>query len=80
MHSSIERAAETMVKNGIRYVVMENDNKITGMISTTDLLVIYAKEKLLLDKQSISHSVPEVLYLLFLFPCEKPCRELDFVM
>lgn len=66
--SPIERAAEVMSKNGIRHVAVEAGNKVTGMITTTDLSR-YVKEKML-DTKRISHSVLEVLY-----PTEEPNEE-----
>lgn len=66
--SPIERAAEVMSKNGIRHLAVEAGNKITGMITTTDLSR-YVKEKML-DTKRISHSVLEVLY-----PSEEPSEE-----
>jgi signal-transduction protein with cAMP-binding, CBS, and nucleotidyltransferase domain len=63
--SPIERAAETMVRNGMRHLAVEDGNKIIGMITTTDLSR-YVKEKLL-DKERVSQSILEVLY-----PSEEP--------
>lgn len=56
----IERAAEAMAKNGIRHLVVEDGNKIIGMITTTDLSR-YVKDKLP-DKERVSHSILELLY------------------
>jgi|ERR687897_1849449 len=56
----IERAAEAMAKNGIRHLVVEDGNKIIGMITTTDLSR-YVKEKLQ-DKERVSSSILELLY------------------
>lgn len=64
----IERAAEAMAKNGIRHLVVEDGNKIIGMITTTDLSR-YVKEKLR-DKERVSHSILELLY-----PSEEPSEE-----
>ncbi|HKZ62445.1 MAG TPA: CBS domain-containing protein [Nitrososphaera sp.] len=61
----IERAAEAMAKNGVRHLAVEDDSKIIGMITTTDLSR-YVKEKLL-DKERVSRPILEVLY-----PSEEP--------
>jgi CBS domain-containing protein len=66
--SPIERAAEAMAENGIRHLAVEDDSKIIGMITTTDLSR-YVKEKLL-DKERVSHPILEVLY-----PSEEPSEE-----
>ena len=66
--SPIDRAAEAMVKNGIRHLAVEDGDKIIGMITTTDLSR-YVKEKLL-DKESVPRPILEVLY-----PFEEPSEE-----
>jgi CBS domain-containing protein len=66
--SPIERAAEAMVKNGIRHLAVQDGNKIVGMITTTDFSR-YVKAELL-DKERISHPILEVLY-----PSEEPSEE-----
>jgi len=66
--SRIEMAAESMAKNKIRHLVVKDNDKIIGMITTTDLSR-YVKDKLS-GEEGVSHSILEALY-----PSEEPSEE-----
>lgn len=65
-NSSIKTAAESMAKNGVRHLIVmeqndgQTDPKIIGMITTTDI-ARYVKDKLLDTQERAAYSVLDIL-------------------
>jgi len=43
-HNRIKDAAKTMVKHGVHHLVVMDDGKVIGMISSMDIIKVYAEE------------------------------------
>lgn len=72
--STVENAAETMLRNKLRHLGVRDDNdndQIIGVISSVDLIKLFIHKL-----QSIDHDVPPLLRALYWQ--EEPLEELNF--
>ena len=43
-HNRVKDAAKVMVKHGVHHLVIMDDGKVVGMLSSMDIIKVYAEE------------------------------------